>query len=285
MGNVERLPIETKKEERKDNMKKRQKVAVLAMSGTLLVAASVMGTMAYLQDQDTVTNTFTVGQVDLTLDEADVKTDGTYVTDHDSRVTKNEYHLIPGRTYYKDPTVTIIGGSEDCYVRMRVEVQNIDNLKTVFPQSTYPDYYGTDNVFLLQNLVGGWDSTVWLYNDYNQEENSTTGVYEFRFVGNDTENPGNGIVVKKDENTVLDDLFETITIPGEGVTNSNIGDLAEVKIVVTAHAIQADGFVANDEKNETAEDVAWAAFDGEASEWGVGSEPETTAGSEDSSET
>ena len=43
----------------------------------LLVAAGVFGTLAYLTGTDTVNNTFTVGNVKITLDEAKVTTDGT----------------------------------------------------------------------------------------------------------------------------------------------------------------------------------------------------------------
>lgn len=84
-------------------MKSKHKALLLSMCAVLLVAVSIFGTLAYLTDKDTVTNTFTVGSVGLSLDEADVKTDGSYETTHDSRVQANEYHLLPGHTYYKDP--------------------------------------------------------------------------------------------------------------------------------------------------------------------------------------
>ena len=42
----------------------------------LLVAAGVFGTLAYLTGTDTVNNTFTVGNVKITLDEAKVTTGG-----------------------------------------------------------------------------------------------------------------------------------------------------------------------------------------------------------------
>ena len=58
-------------------MKKTKKVLILGLCAVLLVAASVLGTMAYLTDTKSVTNTFTVGNVAITLDEAKVKTDGT----------------------------------------------------------------------------------------------------------------------------------------------------------------------------------------------------------------
>ena len=56
-------------------MKTRSKALVLTLCAVLLVVATVMGTMAYLTSTDTVTNTFTVGKVAITLDEAKVNTD------------------------------------------------------------------------------------------------------------------------------------------------------------------------------------------------------------------
>jgi len=227
-------------------MKRRTKALLLSFSAVLLVVASVLGTMAYLTDKDAVTNTFTVGQVNLNLDEADVKTDGSYENGHDTRVEENEYHLLPGHTYYKDPTVTVTKGSEDAYVRMIVQVDNIDQLKAALPDT---DYCAGD-VFLLEKLCvdengeGTWDPTKWNMYGYTQSQDGKTGYYEFRYYE----------VVKQDstKNTVLPDLFTHITVPGT-VDNTHLANLKDVKITVTAHAIQADGF-------DTA-DKAWGAFD------------------------
>ena len=92
----------------------------------LLVAAGVFGTLAYLTGTDTVNNTFTVGNVKITLDEAKVNTDGTPVVGAD-RVKTNEYHLLPGHTYTKDPTVTVKAESEACW--LFVQVTESTNLK------------------------------------------------------------------------------------------------------------------------------------------------------------
>ena len=54
-----------------------RKVLLLACSAVLLVCLSVGATLAYLTSNDTVVNTFTVGKVAITLDETDVKLDGT----------------------------------------------------------------------------------------------------------------------------------------------------------------------------------------------------------------
>jgi len=96
-------------------MKNAKKVLLLVLCAVLLVGASVMGTLAYLTSQDDVVNTFTVGKVEIKLDEAPVDDDGKKT--EGARVQSNEYHLQPGLTYDKDPMVTVIKNSEDCYVR------------------------------------------------------------------------------------------------------------------------------------------------------------------------
>ena len=53
-------------------MKTKRKALLLTFCAVLLVVASVLGTIAYLTANDKVTNTFTVGQVAINLDEAKV---------------------------------------------------------------------------------------------------------------------------------------------------------------------------------------------------------------------
>jgi len=68
-------------------MKTKSKALLLALCAVLLVAASVLGTMAYLTSRAEVTNTFTVGSVSITLDEAPVDENGEATTG--TRVTEN----------------------------------------------------------------------------------------------------------------------------------------------------------------------------------------------------
>ena len=225
-------------------MKKKYNLFYLLICAVLLVVVSVCGTLAYLTDNDVVTNTFTVGSVGLTLDEAEVNADGTYKTNHDNRVKGNTYRLIPGHTYYKDPTVTVEAGSEAAYVRAIVTVERIDQMKLALPYSEGSEYYSNDGskTFLFQSICGGCDSNNWEFEGYTESSDNKNGYYEFRY---------KEIVPKSENKTVLDDLFETITIPGM-IDNDSLSNLADVKIVVTAHAIQADGF--------STADLAWAAF-------------------------
>ena len=98
-------------------MKTKRKALLLSLCAVLLVVASVMGTMAYLTSTDSVKNTFTVGKVEITLDEKD--TDNS--TPDADRDQENKYLLVPGETYEKDPTVHVKPVSEDSYIFVKVE--------------------------------------------------------------------------------------------------------------------------------------------------------------------
>jgi hypothetical protein len=108
-------------------MMRLKKIILLAVALILTVAISVTATMAYLKKQtEVVQNTFAIGKVGITLDEAKVNeagklldVDGNVWTeasgkDKAPRVYENEYKLVPGRTYVKDPTITVDADSQPC---------------------------------------------------------------------------------------------------------------------------------------------------------------------------
>lgn len=114
-------------------MKKKTLALLLAL--VLVFGAAVGGTIAYLTSNDSVTNTFTVGKVEITLDEAQVNEYGVAVTPA-ARVDANSYKLIPGHTYTKDPTIHVAAGSEECWLFVKIDNQlgdkaelNIDTTK------------------------------------------------------------------------------------------------------------------------------------------------------------
>ena len=135
-------------------MKTKRKALLLSLCAVLLVVASVMGTMAYLADSKTVTNTFTIGQVKIELDEAKVTTDGTPVEGAD-RVKANEYKLMPGHTYTKDPTVTVKAVSEKSYVRMKVTFNNASQIIALCtdPKFAEDGPTGVENAYPLIRMV------------------------------------------------------------------------------------------------------------------------------------
>lgn len=207
-------------------MKTKKKAFLTVMCAMMLVAASVAGTMAYLTSGDTVKNTFTVGNVQIKLDEAKVKEDGTVVgTD---RVKENTYKLIPGHTYHKDPTVTVLKGSESSYIRLLVTVTKSAEL----------DEIGID----LLTTFKGYDAGNWLYKENKEDTTANTRTYEFWY---------KEAVAAPEEDVVLDALFDEIQVPGS-ITNGQLATIEGMTITVNAYAIQADGF-------ENAE-VAWKAY-------------------------
>jgi hypothetical protein len=102
-------------------MKTTKKALLLALCAVLLVVSTVFATLAYLTtDVKVVKNTFTVGEIEITLDEADVTEYGVEV-ENAPRVTGNEYKLIPGHEYTKDPIVHVVEKSEPCYVFVKLD--------------------------------------------------------------------------------------------------------------------------------------------------------------------
>ena len=242
-------------------MKKTTKALLLTLCAVLLVAASVMGTMAYLTASDSVKNTFTVGKVKINLDEAKVNENGTPV-EGAARVKENSYKLIPGVTYTKDPTVTVKSGSEKAYVRMKV---TFNNARQIIAMCTDPEFAedgptGVENAFPLIRMVkfveanaAKWDGIIpdnmvetedmlgnAKYFAYDKEADTLT----YYFYYNET-------VAAPSADVVLPPLFDSITVP-EWVTGDQLKELNNFQINAVAEAIQADGFANADD--------AWAAF-------------------------
>lgn len=116
-------------------MNKKIKALSLVLCAVLLVVVSVVGTLAYLTSQTKVVkNTFTAGNVVITLDEAPVDEDG-QATDG-TRVTENSYKLMPGHEYDKDPTIHVGANSEDCWLFVKItdEIAAIQDGTTIADQ-------------------------------------------------------------------------------------------------------------------------------------------------------
>ena len=81
-------------------------IALLAL--TLLIGCSLGGSLAWLKDTQTIENTFTVGDINISLVET----------------TGREYKIIPGVNITKDPKVTVEANSEACWLFVKVEETN-----------------------------------------------------------------------------------------------------------------------------------------------------------------
>ena len=241
--------------------KTKAKALALSLCAALLVAASVLTTLAFLQARDAVKNTFTVGQVAIRLDEAKVREDGTAVTPA-QRVKENAYKLMPGHTYGKDPTVTVLRGSEDSYIRMKVTFNNASQIIALCTDPAFADDgpTGIENAYPLLRMVNflpsdaaKWDGiipdnmteTEQMLADskyFAYDKASDTLTYYFYY----TET-----VAAPDGDVVLPTLFDSIVVP-QWVTGQQLAALDGFEISALAEAIQADGF-AN-------ADAAWKEF-------------------------
>lgn len=212
-------------------MKGKKKVILTVLCAVLLVVGSVLGTMAYLTSSDKAVNTFTVGNVAITLDEAKANPDGSLVPNA-ARVKANEYKLIPGHTYNKDPMVTVLSGSEESYVKMTVTFSKAAELDAIFAPN------GAD----MTSIFKGYDKNNWIYKSVSKDTANNTRTYEFWY---------KEAVAAPTADVALDALFDEIVIPGS-ITNDQLATIEGMKITVNGYAIQADGF-ANAE-------AAWAAY-------------------------
>ena len=216
-------------------MKNTKKILLICICVIAVLTVSLVGTLAYLLDTDSAVNTFTMGQVHISVDEAKVNADGTPVAGAD-RVKANEYHVLPGVEYTKDPAVTVNGGSEDAYVRMILTVHNASDVQAILTKYNLGDF---------SVLIGGWDKNTWLYEGFTEDTTNNTISFEFRY---------KEVVAKSTTDTKLKALFDTLIVPGE-ITGQEMKDLYDggFKMEVFGHAIQAAGF--------DTEDAAWDAFD------------------------
>lgn len=178
---------------------KKKLMTVLAL--VLVIAMSVAGTIAFLTDTtDPITNTFTVGNVDITLTET-FNTD----TNGDQENDAWQAQLIPGTTYTKDPVVTVTADSEDCWLFVKFEENG--------NPSTYLTY--TSNL----TLANGWTQ--------GDGTNIPTNVW-YRAVAKDA--------AVKSFHLLLND---TVTIDSDAVTNENMNTAANAQLVYTAYACQS----------------------------------------------
>lgn len=222
-------------------MKTKSKALLLTLCAVLLVTASVLGTMAFLTSTASVKNTFTVGSVKITLDEAKVTPDGKPV-EGAARVAENSYKLMPGHTYTKDPTIHVDAASEDCFIRAKVTLTNAKEWIAIATR------YADNKV---ENIIKGTNDDIWWVSQPAVDNEKNTVTYTFVYKNEShTDELGKRIWTSTDSKDLV--LFNEIAIPG-GLTNDELAAVGSSKITVVAEAIQADGF-------ET-EAAAWAAFD------------------------
>lgn len=185
-------------------MKKANKVLLLALCAVLLVGATIAGTLAFLTDTDEVKNTFTVGKIAITLDETDVDEYGNAIENAEP-VKGNQYNLVPGKTYTKDPEIHVEANSENSYLFVKIT-------------STIDNYIDVDNIEK-QLADSGWEALAGVSGVWYQSYTKTDSVKDVK-------------------------VFDTFTVLGEANNVSGWTDIkpADSKIEVVAYAVQSETF-------------------------------------------
>lgn len=180
-------------------MKARSKALLLTLCAVLLAAASVLGTTAYLTSKTKViTNTFTVGDINIELTE----------TKPESKQAK----IIPGVDIEKDPKVTVKANSEACWLFVEVKEEGT----FVANKVTY-------------SIADGWTALTGVDGVYYREVDAVTADTDF-YVLKGNEAYKNGVVTVSEDLTKEDikgiNVQPTLTFTAYAVQKEGIDTAA-----------------------------------------------------------
>ena len=178
-----------------------KKITAVLLAVLLLIGGTIGGTLAWLSaTSETVTNTFTVGNITIELKEHKLES-GVLTTEE---VTENNtYKIVPGGTQPKDPFVRVKSGSEKCYVYVLVTNNLVIGTDTVAECDVYANW----------EKIGTKDNSI-LYRSKAIVDASTSDQ--------------------------LVQVFSKVTYDGTKITEDNINSLKDKTIVISAYAHQSD---------------------------------------------
>lgn len=185
----------------------KKKIVVLGLAAILAVSAIAGTSLAYFTDKDAKTNTFTLGNVDIELNEEE---------------WEEPDAAVPGVEYAKDPIVENTG-ENDAWIRVDVTLSDAGAFKAAAEK-----YQITD----LATIFKGHDETKWTLagtSAYDQTKDTLTFSYYYN------------TVLAVDAST--DPLFTSVTIPAVFDNDDMKAIGTDFTIDVIAHAIQtADSY-------------------------------------------
>lgn len=177
------------------------KTMFMILAVVLIVGISVGGTLAWLTDTTgPVTNTFTVGDIDINLAET----------------TGSSYKFVPGDKLAKDPIVTVTAGSESCY--LFVKVKDVNN--------TLPTTDSAEKI-IDWSIASGWTAVGGHAGYWYREVNSSANAQEFAVLADD--------VIKTDN--LKGSVSVSTKVTKEMVASLKTNP---PQIIITAAAVQKD---------------------------------------------
>lgn len=193
----------------------KKKIVALCLCIALAVVAIGGATLAYFTDTTkNVTNTFTVGKVNIDLWENQYDATKNELTSvklsGKTSTVGNAYHIVPGVTLPKNPTVEVKAGSDACWLFVKV-------------------------------TAGGWPDN---QNFYTLKTTAANG-----WTQGDGTNIPDDVYYRAVPATTTDTTFGLLTgdkvvIPTT-VTAADVASMTNVTLTFTAYAIQQTGFENN----------------------------------------
>lgn len=208
---------------------KKKSILLTLTAVVLAMAIGVGGTIAYFTSTTTdVQNTFTVGNVAITLDEADVTYANDKWTAGEDRVQSNTYeNVYPGAHLPKDPTIHVAADSQDAYVAMKVVIS-----KAAAWKALAEDHASLNN---LETVFEGYTEADWTKIAATEQGDNLVYVYMWE----------QGKVSANADLT----LFTAMNIPAE-LSSQEIETLDGFTVTATGYAVQAQGVTAETAKAE-----------------------------------
>jgi hypothetical protein len=188
-------------------MRKSKNFIIMLLLVAVISVCTISPTFSWLSSEsEKVVNTFAGGTIAIVLDETQVDADGKFIS-NGARVTSNNYKYAAGTELDKDPTPTVLKGSDPCYVFVCIENQ-------------------LNDLFSL-NI----DDTSWL--KVAQAEDKTLYVYNTKIDA-----------LEADEDVVLNPVFTKVKV-SEDLTVEDVEDLGEKTLCATAYAVQTESISQN----------------------------------------
>ena len=183
----------------------KSKILISLLAMALVCCVSVSGTLAWIMRQtDPVVNTFTYGDIHITLEETGIACDDSHRT--------NQYAMAPqaGFAIAKDPTVTVKAASEDCW--LFVTLDESDNFGEYLTYDTEAGWHP-----LPQQSTTGGAYVYYRAVDYSHADQA------FAVIADNTVYVKHG-VTKEKLDILDDDTYPTLTVNAYAVQRAGIGD-------------------------------------------------------------
>ena len=217
---------------RKFHSKSLTLVLAISLAFVLVISCSVGATLAWLKDTTTpVVNTFTYGDINITLTETDAAFNQT------SSKYEKSFKMVPGNKIVKDPLVTVKGGSEACWLFVKVETSGrvSDFLTYSVDSSIWTQLENTSDVYYREVSSSNEDQKFYVLTGDSSITNGTNGVVTVNTTVTKTMmNEIDGIVPISD-NATDDEKTQAAQTAQAELANAP-------KLTFIAYAIQKDHF-------------------------------------------